>query len=89
MVGYYLLISLLQKQKNMEDYLLTKHEDCLVHGSLIWNSTELLFYQTIRESANRSRQMKILKKKQKPGSPAQGIQKQNGRERCLAYQNKL
>lgn len=58
----YLLISLLQKQKNMEDYLLTKHEDCLVHGSLIWNSTELLFYQTIRESANRSRQMKILKK---------------------------
>ncbi len=27
--------------------------------------------------------------KQKPGSPAQGIQKQNGRERCLAYQNKL
>lgn len=29
---------------------------------MIWNSSDLLFYQTIRESTDRSRQMKILKK---------------------------
>lgn len=58
----YLFFSTLQKQRNMENYLLTKHEDCLNNKYLIWNSTDLLFYQAIRESTDRSRQIKILKK---------------------------
>lgn len=58
----WLFFSTLQKQKNIETYLLTKREDCLNNKYLIWNNTDLLFYQTIRESTDRSRQMKILKK---------------------------
>ncbi len=58
----YLFFSTLQKQRNIENYLLTKHENCLNNGYMIWNSSDLLFYQTIRESTDRNRQMKILKK---------------------------
>lgn len=58
----YLLFSLLRKEKDIENYLLTKHEDYLNSSYLIWSSSDLLFYKALRESMDRSNQMTSLRK---------------------------